>query len=100
MGERRRSGSVVCLRTTVMAVAVGFVAVALNRGRETNGQAAPRSVSASTSGDIRGSDQRALQSAVELAASLGGGTVHIGPGRYTMRNALRLRDHVRIRRAG
>lgn len=47
-------------------------------------------------GDIRGSDQRALQAAVDYVAGLGGGTVHIGPGRYQMRNALTLRDNVRI----
>src|SRR2546421_12718060 len=48
------------------------------------------------SGDLRGSDHRALQAAVDYVAGLGGGTVHIGPGRYLMRNALMLRDHVRI----
>src|SRR5262245_33569851 len=37
-------------------------------------------------GDIRGSDQRVLQSGVDYIAGLGGGTVHIGPGRYLMRN--------------
>src|SRR5262245_34147014 len=47
-------------------------------------------------GDLRGSDQRALQAAVDYVAGLGGGTVHIGPGRYLMRNALILRDRVRI----
>ena len=96
MGERRRSGSAVRLRTTVMAVAVGLVAVGVNSraGDEGPGRAEIRV--GIELGDIRGSDQRALQSAVELAASLGGGTVYIGPGRYTMRNALRLRDHVRI----
>jgi hypothetical protein len=49
-----------------------------------------------TEGDIRGDDNRALQAAVDHVAGLGGGTVRIGPGRYHMRNALRLRDHVRI----
>src|SRR6266851_1102888 len=47
-------------------------------------------------GDLRGGDQRALQAAVDHVAGLGGGTVYIGPGRYLMRNALSLRDHVRI----
>jgi len=47
-------------------------------------------------GDLRGSDQRVLQSAVDYIAGLGGGTVHIGPGRYLMRNALALRDNVCI----
>ena len=47
-------------------------------------------------GDLQGSDQRALQAAVDYVAQLGGGTVRIGPGRYLMRNALRLRDHVDV----
>jgi parallel beta-helix repeat protein len=47
-------------------------------------------------GDLRGTDHRALQAAVDYVAGLGGGTVHIGPGRYVMRNALTLRDDVRI----
>jgi parallel beta-helix repeat protein len=47
-------------------------------------------------GDFRGSDNRALQMAVDYVAGLGGGTVQIAPGRYTMRNALKLRDNVRV----
>jgi hypothetical protein len=47
-------------------------------------------------GDIRGNDHRALQAAVDYVAGLGGGTVRIGPGRYEMRNALKLRDNVRV----
>jgi len=47
-------------------------------------------------GDIRGGDNRALQAAVDYVAGLGGGTVNIGPGRYVMRNALKLRDNVRV----
>jgi parallel beta-helix repeat protein len=47
-------------------------------------------------GDIRGDDHRALQAAVDYVAGLGGGTVSIGPGRYRMRNALILRDNVRV----
>jgi parallel beta-helix repeat protein len=47
-------------------------------------------------GDLRGSDHRVLQAAVDYVAGLGGGTVSIGPGRYLMRNALTLRDNVRI----
>lgn len=47
-------------------------------------------------GEIRGDDQRALQAAVEYVAKLGGGTVHIGAGRYVMRNALALRDRVNV----
>jgi parallel beta-helix repeat protein len=47
-------------------------------------------------GDLRGSDHRALQAAVDYVAGLGGGTVHVGPGRYLMRNALVLRDNVDV----
>jgi hypothetical protein len=47
-------------------------------------------------GDIRGSDNRALQAAVDYIAGLGGGTIFIGAGRYQMRNALMLRDRVRV----
>lgn len=47
-------------------------------------------------GDLRGTDHRALQAAIDYVAGLGGGTVFLGPGRYTMRNALTLRSHVRI----
>jgi hypothetical protein len=47
-------------------------------------------------GDLRGDDQRALQAAVDYVARLGGGTVHIGPGRYRMRNALTLRKNVHV----
>ncbi|MEX0702281.1 MAG: right-handed parallel beta-helix repeat-containing protein [Planctomycetales bacterium] len=47
-------------------------------------------------GDLRGNDHRALQAAIDYVANLGGGTVHVGPGRYEMRNALRLRDGVNV----
>ncbi|MFO1497839.1 MAG: right-handed parallel beta-helix repeat-containing protein [Verrucomicrobiota bacterium] len=47
-------------------------------------------------GDLRGNDNRVLQAAVDYVARLGGGSVSIGPGRYTMRNALTLRSQVRI----
>lgn len=47
-------------------------------------------------GDLRGDDHRALQAAVDYVAQLGGGTVRIGPGRFLMRNALRLRDRVNV----
>ncbi|MBN1675812.1 MAG: right-handed parallel beta-helix repeat-containing protein [Kiritimatiellae bacterium] len=50
-------------------------------------------------GDIRGSDHRAIQAAVDYVANLGGGVVEVGPGRYTMRNALFLRDNVHVKGA-
>jgi hypothetical protein len=48
-------------------------------------------------GDLRGDDHRTLQAAIDYVARLGGGIVHVGPGRYRMRNALHLRDNVCIR---
>ena len=47
--------------------------------------------------DITGSDNRALQAAVDYVARLGGGTVEIGPGEYAMRDSLHLRSHVTVR---
>src|SRR6185295_4516982 len=46
--------------------------------------------------DVVGSDQKAIQAAVDYAARLGGGTVRILPGTYRMRNAVYLRSHVWI----
>ena len=51
--------------------------------------------------DLVGTDNRALQAAVDYIAGLGGGTVEIGPGEYLMRDALHLRSQVTVRgRAG
>jgi hypothetical protein len=50
--------------------------------------------------DITGSDQRALQAAVDYVAALGGGTVEIGEGVYLMRDSLHLRSHVTVRGQG
>jgi hypothetical protein len=47
--------------------------------------------------DIVGSDNRALQAAVDYVASLGGGIVEIGPGEYLMHDSLHLRSHVTVR---
>ncbi len=47
-------------------------------------------------GDVRGSDGRALQAAIDYVANLGGGTVRVGAGRLEMRNALILRDSVHV----
>ncbi|MBI4584533.1 MAG: right-handed parallel beta-helix repeat-containing protein [Planctomycetes bacterium] len=51
-------------------------------------------------GDIAGSDNRALQAAVDYIAALGGGTVEIGEGVYRMRDSLHLRSHVTVRGQG
>src|SRR5687767_12060018 len=43
--------------------------------------------------DVIGSDNRALQAAVDYIAGLGGGTVQIGPGEFLMNDSLHLRSH-------
>ncbi|HVR75735.1 MAG TPA: right-handed parallel beta-helix repeat-containing protein [Planctomycetota bacterium] len=49
-----------------------------------------------TEGDLRGDDHRVLQAAVDQLAAQGGGVVRIGPGRFLMRNALKLRSGVDV----
>lgn len=77
----------------LLTAALGFVLPGISRADSWAGAEIRVGID---SGDIRGSDQRALQGAVDYIAGLGGGTVYIGPGTYTMRNALSLRDNVRV----
>lgn len=51
-------------------------------------------------GDVRGNDHRAIQAAVDYVAHLGGGTVEVLPGEYTLRNSVFLRSGVRLVGAG
>jgi hypothetical protein len=51
-------------------------------------------------GDVGGRDNRVLQGAVDYVASLGGGTVEVGPGVYEMRDSLHLRNNVTVRGSG
>lgn len=60
----------------------------------------PRVTVGLTSGDITGSDNRALQAAVDYVASLGGGVVEIGAGEFLMRDSLHLRPQVTVRGQG
>ncbi|MCA9167135.1 MAG: right-handed parallel beta-helix repeat-containing protein [Planctomycetales bacterium] len=50
--------------------------------------------------DIVGTDNRALQAAVDYVGNLGGGVVDIGPGVYLMRDSLHLRSRVTVRGSG
>ena len=50
--------------------------------------------------DLVGSDQKVIQAAVDYVARLGGGTVQLLPGTYTLRNAVFLASHVRLLGAG
>jgi polygalacturonase len=80
-----------------MAAAMVIAILVVPAGRpQTNERAGAEIRVGVDHGDLRGNDQRALQAAVDQVAGLGGGTVRIGPGRYLMRNALTLRDHIRI----
>ena len=47
--------------------------------------------------DIIGTDNRALQAAVDYIAGLGGGVVEIGAGEFLMRDSLHLRSFVTVR---
>jgi hypothetical protein len=60
-------------------------------------QTLPRVSVGHRSADILGTDNRALQAAVDYIAGLGGGTVEIGPGEYLMRDSLHLRSFVTVR---
>jgi polygalacturonase len=57
----------------------------------------PRVTVGTRQGDILGTDNRALQAAVDYVASLGGGTVLVGEGEFLMRDSLHLRPHVTVR---
>ncbi|MBI1917942.1 MAG: right-handed parallel beta-helix repeat-containing protein [Planctomycetes bacterium] len=50
--------------------------------------------------DLVGSTDRVLQAAVDYVARLGGGTVHILPGTYLLRNSVFLRSGVRLLGSG
>jgi hypothetical protein len=50
--------------------------------------------------DLIGADHRVVQAAVDYVAGLGGGTVHLLPGEYRFRNAVKLRSNVRILGSG
>ncbi len=66
---------------------------------ETGGSAMSKGVSITVGqkdADIVGSDNKALQAAVDYVAGLGGGTVNIGPGTYLMKDSLHLRSNVDV----
>lgn len=51
-------------------------------------------------GDLCGSDHRVLQAAVDYIARLGGGTLHIGPGEWVLRDSLRLQSGIALQGSG
>lgn len=50
--------------------------------------------------NLVGSDDKAIQAAVDYVTRLGGGTVHILPGTYRLRNAVFLQSRVRLLGSG
>jgi hypothetical protein len=50
--------------------------------------------------DLVGADEKAIQAGVDYIAAEGGGTLHILPGTYRLRNAVSLRTGVRILGSG
>src|SRR5258707_8153728 len=50
--------------------------------------------------DLVGSNEKAFQAAIDYVSRLGGGTVHILPGTYRLRNAVYLSSKVRLLGSG
>ncbi|UCF16979.1 MAG: right-handed parallel beta-helix repeat-containing protein [Phycisphaerales bacterium] len=51
-------------------------------------------------GDLQGSNDKIIQAGVEYLNRLGGGTLHILPGVYEMRNSVFLRSNITLRGSG
>src|SRR5438034_3178822 len=92
-GSRRSTGTALSATLIAMAACAAF-GLAASPATRTEQRAEVRI--GVNEGDVRGADHRALQAAVDYVAGLGGGTVRIGPGRYLLRNALKLRDNVHV----
>lgn len=50
--------------------------------------------------DLIGNSNKVIQAAVDYVAGLGGGTVHVLPGTYTLRGSVHLRSNVRLLGSG
>jgi len=50
--------------------------------------------------DLVGTSQKVIQAAVDYVAKLGGGTVHLQPGSYSLRAAVKLPSNIRLRGSG
>ncbi len=74
--------------------------MSMGRWREGHPNALTVTVGPRSGADLVGQDNIALQAAVDYVAGVGGGTVEIEPGTYTMHDSLHLRSHVTVRGAG
>ena len=107
MASRRREGPD---RRNFLWTAAGLVGAAAAAPEARTGDkppaASPRATSGDAAGpkweqrltvtvgprdaDLAGKDDKVLQAAVDYVARLGGGTVHVLPGTYRLRNAVHL----------
>lgn len=53
-----------------------------------------------TQGDLLGKDDKVIQAGIEYLNRVGGGTLHILPGLYNLRNAIYLRPNITMRGSG
>ncbi len=51
-------------------------------------------------GDLQGDDDKVIQAGIEYLHRLGGGTLHVLPGVYNLRNAIYLRPNITLRGSG
>ncbi|MEZ6097664.1 MAG: hypothetical protein R3E01_01705 [Pirellulaceae bacterium] len=88
------------LTMVILSPAMAQEAGRRNAENELHARPAIRITVGHTDANIVGTDNRALQAAVDYVGYLGGGVVEIGPGEYTMRDSLHLRSRVTVRGAG
>ncbi|MCL5280149.1 MAG: right-handed parallel beta-helix repeat-containing protein [Planctomycetes bacterium] len=53
-----------------------------------------------TEGDLRGTDDKVIQAGIEYLNRLGGGTLRLLPGTYTLQNAIYLRPNITLQGSG
>ena len=53
-----------------------------------------------TQGDLQGKDDKVIQAGIEYLNRVGGGTLHILPGVYNLRNAIYLRPNITMKGSG
>lgn len=53
-----------------------------------------------TEGDLQGKDDKIIQAGIEYLHRLGGGTLRLLPGTYTLQNAIHLRPNITLQGAG
>ena len=117
MAKRRREGSD---RRNFLWTAAGLVGAAATAPEARTDDKPPTASPRATSGDaaeptwerrltvtvgprdadLVGKDDKVLQAAVDYVARLGGGTVHVLPGTYRLRNAVHLQSRVRLLGSG